>query len=59
MAEARVARPKGISRDDWDNWIDKLGTYRALDSTDPDNEVIIHEQSKEIADQTAALFLAP
>jgi hypothetical protein len=59
MAEARVARPKGISKNEWDEFIDKLGEYRALDPADPDNEVILQEKSEEIADTATALFLVP
>jgi hypothetical protein len=59
VADARVARPKGISKNEWDDFIDKLGAYRELDPDDADNEAILIEKAEEIADQAAALFLVP
>lgn len=59
MAEARVARPKGILKPEWDEWIDKIGEYRALDRADPDNEFLLREKAEEIADQAKVLFLVP
>jgi hypothetical protein len=59
MAEARVARPKGITKTDWDAFIDKVGAYRDLDHSDPGNEALLQQEAGEIADQTAVLFLEP
>ncbi len=59
MAEARVARPKGISKPEWDDFIEKLDEYRSLDPADPDNEVQIAERAEEIADLAEGLFLVP
>lgn len=59
MAEARVVRPKGILKADWDLFIDRLGEYRALDPGEPDYEVLLQEKAEQIADQAEELFLVP
>ena len=59
MAEARVARPKGITKIEWDDFINKLGDYRSLDPADPDYQIHLAAQSEEISDLTVALFLEP
>jgi hypothetical protein len=59
MTNARVSRPKGITVQDWQEFIDLLGEYQGMDPADPDNEVILQEKAEGIADKATALFLEP
>ena len=59
-AVARVPRPKGISKEEWDALIAALGAYRDMDPTGPDFDPQTAAQAAEdIADTATGLFLQP
>lgn len=59
MAEASMPRPKGVSKTDWDEFINQLGDYRGLDPATEDYGARLLELAEDIADRAEGIFLKP